>query len=130
MMEFKRSFISHFMNPSYDEGENLYSQSQSQIHSFSSELLDNKNAAHSNTNKMNNYLLFFNKEIKKLRVENNKLKRKYFHLHEIADTSIERIGDYETIYEIQYLKNWALFLSLIAAGGIINMVFKPREIKL
>ena len=79
---------------------------------------------------MNNYLLFFNKEIKKLRVENNKLKRKYFHLHEIADTSIERIGDYETIYEIQYLKNWALFLSLIAAGGIINMVFKPREIKL
>jgi hypothetical protein len=125
MVEFKRSYISHFLNPSYDEGSNLYSQTQAQITSFSSEIFENKNNTHGNTEQINRYLLFFNKEIIRLREENRKLKRKYTHLHEVSDTSIERIGDYQTLYEIQYLKNWALLLSLIAAGVAMNIVFAP-----
>ena len=123
--DFKHNFVSHFLNPSYDEHQNLYTHSENQIHAFTSELLEHKNKTHHNTDEINKYFLLYNKKIEHLKRENNKLRAKYNRFNQTALTSNERMDEYQTIYQEQYMSNCSMFISLIIGGVIMSVVFKP-----
>ena len=125
--DFKHNFVSHFLNPSYDENKNLYTHSENQIHAFSSELMEHKNKTHHNTDEINKYFLLYNKKIEDLKRENNKLRAKYNRFNQTALTSNERIDEYQTIYQEQYMTNWSMLISLIIGGVIMSIAFKPSS---
>ena len=70
---------------------------------------------------------FYNKKIEDLKRENHKLRAKYNMFNQTAATSTERIDEYQTIYQEQYMNNCSMFISLILGGVIMSVVFKPTK---
>jgi hypothetical protein len=71
-----------------------------------------------------------NKEFKKLdilitkeRNENRELKRKLNIVEKEVHGSKELIDDYNQMYDLDYLRNWGLFLSSIVVGLSISKMF-------
>ena len=62
--------------------------------------------------------------IKKEKIINRKLKQKSGFIEQQIDSTDEMISDYTQIYDESYLRNWALFLSIITSGIIMSVVYK------
>jgi hypothetical protein len=58
---------------------------------------------------------------------NTTFKNKLKTLKEKNSSAYELIYDYNTLYDIEYLKNWAMFLNIIIAGFILSYVFKVKS---
>ena len=127
--DFKKNYISHFRNPDYEEYKNLFYRSEGELHTFRSHLFELSNKIDHNKEECIKYLNRLNNKIDSLKTENKKLRREFIHLNQEANTSIERTDNYETIYQIQYLKNWSLLFAIIAASYGTYFVFKPNIIK-
>jgi len=123
--DYTKNYISHFRNPTDDEYANTYQKSENQLHSFRSELFEIKNQIDSNSGKLNNHLNSYDTKINKLKKENEKLEKLAAKLNQTSNTSSERISNYQTEYELQYLKNWALALTFITALGVTGVIFTP-----
>ena len=68
--------------------------------------------------------------IKKERVKNRELKRRLGIVESKTNSSNEMIDDYSNIYDYGYLRNWALFISIITSGIFISVVFKKQNVQL
>ena len=61
--------------------------------------------------------------ITKERNKNRELKRKLNIVEKEADGSKELIDNYNEMYDLDYLRNWGLFLSSIVVGVSITKMF-------
>jgi hypothetical protein len=123
--DFNKNYISHFRNPDYDEYTNLFARSEGELHTFRSELFELSNKLDHDQEKCIKILNIINKKIDAFKKENKILKSQYLHFNQEANTSIERTDNYQTIYEIQYMKNWSLLFTIIVASFTTYTVFKP-----
>jgi len=58
------------------------------------------------------------------RDKNKKLRQKLGMVEDKNNSSLEMINDYKEIYQINYLRNWALFLSTIICIFTIKTIYK------
>ena len=65
--------------------------------------------------------------IKKEKKANIMLKRRLGIIEQKANSSDEMIDDYSEMYDIGYLRNWGLFISIFLAGLCISKVFKQQN---
>ena len=80
-----------------------------------------------NIDKINEMYATLDDLIKKERIKNRELKRKLGIVESKTNSSNEMIGDYNKMYDYDYLRNWALFLSIITSGIIISFVFTKQN---
>ena len=83
-----------------------------------------------NIDNINNLYKTLDILIKKERVKNRELKRKLGIVESKTNSSNEMIDDYSEIYDIGYLRNCALFLSIVTSGILISVVFKKQNVQL
>ena len=86
------------------------------------------NDVQSNTNKINEQLLSLNKDINDEKKKNKKLKSQLNIVEDNNNASTELITNYMEMYDSGYLRNWALFLSILIAGTFISKIFKNQGI--
>jgi hypothetical protein len=55
------------------------------------------------------------------------LKKKIRAIYGKNNSTFELISDYNTIYDIEYLRNWGLMLSIISVCIVVANVFKPTK---
>ena len=58
---------------------------------------------------------------------NRELKRKLGIIEQNGNSSEELIDDYSEMYDMGYLRNWGLFLSILVVGISISKIYKPSN---
>ena len=82
------------------------------------------NDVQSNTDAMNKNLFTVDVLIKEERKRNRHLKSRLGIVEHKINASSELIYDYTEMYDLGYLRNWALFLSILVALGLISRIYR------
>jgi hypothetical protein len=126
--DFIKYFILYNKDPTYPEYQTMFENIKSNLNSLSSSLFMVSNDIDVNIDNINKLYASLDVLIKKERKKNRELKRKLGIIESKTNSSNEMIDDYSEIYDIDYLRNWALFLSIIMSGIVISVVFKKQNI--
>ena len=62
------------------------------------------------------------------KINNVALKEELAHMHDLSEGSVELINDYKQLYNINYTRNWGIFLSIIFSCYVMSTMFKSKPI--
>lgn len=65
-----------------------------------------------------------------LKINNVSLKGELANMYELSEGSTELINDYKQLYNINYTKNWGIFMSIIFSCYVMYAMFKSKPITL
>jgi hypothetical protein len=69
-------------------------------------------------------------QLNTLKINNTALKEELAQMYELSDGSSELINDYKQLYNINYTRNWGIFLSIIFSCYVMSVMFKSKPITL
>jgi hypothetical protein len=125
--DYKKAYLFYNKNPQNNEYQQKLETVTNQLNNIASKLFMLNNNIETNTDEINKKLFIINILIENAKEKNKKLKRKLGfveHRHNITD---DMINDYKLIYNIGYLRNWGLVLSIIIVGFTISKVFTNKN---
>jgi hypothetical protein len=121
--DFKKYYIFYNKNPEYPEYQQMFENIKSNLNKISSQLFVLSNEVETGTDDLNQKLFALDILINIEKKKNRELKKKLGIIGHKNNATSEMIDNYEEIYESQYLRNWALFFSIIFAGLTIKNVY-------
>jgi len=127
--DFIKYYIFYNKNPEYNEYQQIFENIKGNLQNINSELFMTSNNIEKGVENINDRLQKINTLIAKEKIKNRELKRKLGIIEKKYNGSDELISDYKEIYNLDYLKNFALFYGIILLGGILVSKFKNQEIK-
>ena len=125
--DFKKYFVLYNKDPNYPEYQNMFETVKSNLTTLSSSLFMVSNEVDSNTDKISDVFNRLDVLIKKEKKVNIMLKRRLGIVEQKANSTDEMIDNYSEVYDIGYLRNWGLFISIFLAGLCISKVFKQQN---
>jgi hypothetical protein len=126
--DYKKAYLFYNKNPQNNEYQQTLETVTNQLNNIASKLFMLYNNIETDTEEINKKLFILNILIQNAKEKNQKLKRKLGfveHRHNVTD---DMINDYKLTYNIGYLRNWGLVLSIIIVGFTISKVFKNKNI--
>lgn len=126
--EFKKLYVAAKMDPDNEDIQSQYQDVISNIEQMEIKLFSLSNDIQSNTAELNKQLKNLDRLITIERDRNKQLRKKLGMVEEKNNSALEMISDYKELYNIQYLRNWALFLSTIICIFTINTVYKKSVV--
>ena len=127
---FKKLYILHNMHPADQEYEQQYDGIVSSITQQLASLFTVSNDIQQETTLLGKQLLPVNKSIEVEKKTNSDLKRKLGMVEHKTNAANEMINNYKEMYDKNYLRNWALFLSSIVGIYSIAVVFKKPAVNI
>jgi hypothetical protein len=124
LADFKKYYVFFNKNPEYPEYEQMFQNIKSNLNNVNSQLFLLSNNIQLNTDKINEKLFALDVLIRKEKKKNKELKLKLGIIEHKNNAASELIYDYKEMYESGYLRNWALFLSILVVGFTISKTFK------
>lgn len=67
-------------------------------------------------------------QLNTLKINNVSLKKELDRIYDIGKDSTELINDYKELYNINYSRNWGMFLSILFSCYVLSMIFKSKQI--
>ena len=122
--DFTKYYVFFNKNPEYPEYEQMFQNIKSNLNDINSQLFILSNDLQINTDKINEKLFALDVLIRKEKKKNRELKLKLGIIEHKNSAASELIYDYKEMYESDYLRNWALFLSIVVVGLTISKTFK------
>jgi hypothetical protein len=122
--DFKKYYVFFNKNPEYPEYQNLFENIKGNMNKLSSDLFMVSNDVESATNVINKKLFALNVLIQKEKERNRGLKLKLGIVEHKNNAATELIYDYKNMYSEEYLRNWALFLSILIICSSISKIGK------
>ena len=126
--EFKKLYILHNMHPTNQEYQQQYDTYVSGITQKLADLFTISNNIQNETTNLSKQLLPLDKSIKAERKKNIDLKRQLGIVKHKTNAADEMISNYKEIYDKNYLRNCALFLSALVGIYYITVVFKKHTV--
>ena len=123
--DFIKYYIFYNKNPEVNEYQQMFENIKGNLQKITSELSANSTNIEKNTGDINKKLFKVNVLIKKEKLENKLLKRKLGIIEDQYDGSDELISNYKDIYNLNYIKNFALFMGIILSCILMAKTFKP-----
>jgi hypothetical protein len=80
--------------------------------------------------RLSNNLTTIKAQLDTFKINNVELKEELARMYELSDGSSELIHDYKKLYNINYTKNWGIFLSIIFSCYVLYTMFKSKPITL
>ena len=124
--DFKKYYVFYNKNPEYPEYQQLFQNIKSNLNSVNAELFTLSNDVQSNIDKLNGDFSRIDTLIKNAKEKNVQLKKSLGIVEHTNNAASEMITDYKKIYENGYLRNWALFLSILVVGVGISKIYKKH----
>ena len=124
--EFKKIFILSKMHPENEEYQQQFSNVSDNLKQILSNFFTLSNDVQVNTDDISKKMIELDILIHKERVKNGELKRKFGIIEHQNNASTEMIDNYKEIYDMRYLRNWALGLSTLACIAAIGVVYKKQ----
>jgi len=128
--DFIKYFVLYNKDPSYPGYQSTFANNKSNLNKLSSSLFMISNDVEVNIDKINEMYATLDDSIKKERIKNRQLKRRLGIIESQTNSSNEMIDDYSEIYDYGYLRNWALFISILTSGLFISVIFKKQNVQL
>lgn len=122
--EFKKIYIIAKMHPNNEDIQDRYQDMISNINQLQAKMFSVSNDVQVNINDINQKMLSLNLMIEKERNKNKELRKKLGMVEHKNNSASEMISDYREVYDLKYLRNWALFLSTIICIFAISSVYK------
>lgn len=122
--ELKKLYVMTNMDPDNEDIKAKYENTISNINLTQAKLFSMSTDIQGNVNNVNKKLSHLDRLIRTERDRNKKLKEKLGMVENKNNSALEMISDYKELYNIQYLRNWALFLSTIICIFTIRTVYK------
>ena len=124
LADFKKYYVFFNKNPEYPEYQTSFENIKSNMTKLSSDLFMLSNDVQSSTNELNKKLFALNVLIKEEKERNHELKVSLGIVEHKNNAATELIYDYKNIYSEEYLRNWALFISILIIGTSISKITK------
>ena len=124
--DFKKYYVFYNKNPENNEYQQMFENIKTNLNSINSQLFMVKNNE-SKTDKVNKNMVQLNKLIQQDKKINTDVKKKLRAIYEQNYSAFELISDYNKMYEIEYLRNWALLLSIILDCFVVSRVFLSKK---
>jgi hypothetical protein len=124
LADFKKYYVFFNKNPEYPEYQTSFENIKTNIIKLSSDLFMLSNDVQSSTNELNKKLFALNVLIKEEKERNHELKVSLGIVEHKNNAATELISDYKNIYSEEYLRNWALFISILIIGTSISKINK------
>ena len=130
LTEFVNAYVQFNTNPSNTAYKNMLESVSTSIMTSINNLTTISKNVNSESNKLVEVLKKLNASISTEQTKNAELSEQ-LNLYEKQNTSTGvLINDYKTIYNLGYVKNWGLFLSIIISLSIIYSFYKNKKIQL
>jgi hypothetical protein len=123
--DFKKYYVFYNKNPEYDEYQQMFENIKGNMNKLSSDLFMLSNDVQASTDELNKKLFALNVLIQEEKERNRKLKLKLGIVEHKNNAASEMISDYKNMYSEGYLRNWALFISILIIGTSISKIRKP-----
>jgi hypothetical protein len=121
--DFNKYFVLHYIDPNYPEYETTFNNIKQNLNSLSASLFMVSNDLDINIDNVNKAFKILDVLIVKERNRNRELRRKLGIVEDKYNSSKELIDNYNEMYNIEYLRNWGLFLSSVIVGVGISKMF-------
>jgi len=79
---------------------------------------------------LNSSIATLKQNIKDIKTQNDKLVKKLHTVDEEMDETDELIDDYRELYNITFLRNWGIFLSILVSLYTLSSIFKSKVVKI
>jgi len=122
--EFLKAYVLAKMHPANEAIQDQYQATVSSINQLQATLFSLSNEVDGSVKTVNNQLLERNKTIQQEKKKNRELKKKLGITENKNKSATEMIQDYEEMYDLTYLRNWALFVSTLGCLWVIHRVYK------
>ena len=122
--DFKKYYIFFNKNPEYPEYQNAFDNIKGNMTKLSSDLFMLSNDVQASTDELNKKLFALNILIQEEKERNRKLKLRLGIVEHKNNAATELISDYKNMYSEEYLRNWALFISILIIGTSISKISK------
>lgn len=120
--DFEKYYVFYNMNSTNSEYQRMFENIKNNLNSINSQAFMLSNSVESEINDVNKRLISLDMLIKKEKETNTKLKLELGVIKEKENSADIMISNYKQLYDIGYLKNWAMFLSILAAGFAISKI--------
>jgi len=124
--DYNNAYVLHKNNPNDQQYQQSYNMTLSNLNQVNSELFSLSAIVNGNTENLIQLLDVLNVKIIQAQKTNTKLKSQLALTESNVYATTEMIIDYKQMYMASYLKNWALFLSIVLAGVAIKIVFTKK----
>jgi len=125
--DFKKYYVFYNKNPENNEYQQMFENIKNNLNNINSQLFMIKNNVQSETDKVNKNMVYLNKLIQNDKEINIDIKEKLRRIYDKNYSTSELISDYNKMYDMEYLRNWALFLSIILVCITVSRVFVPKN---
>lgn len=122
--DFKKYYVFFNKNPEYPEYQTSFENIKGNMTKLSSDLFMLSNDVQSSTDELNKKLFALNVLIQEEKERNRDLKLSLGIVEHKNNAATELISDYKNIYSEEYLRNWALFISILIIGNAISKINK------
>ena len=122
--DFKKYYIFFNKNPEYPEYQNSFENIKGNMNKLSSDLFMLSNDVEYSTGELNKKMFALNVLIQKEKERNRESKLKLGIVEHKNNAASELISDYKNMYSEEYLRNWALFVSILILGVSISKIRK------
>ena len=127
--DFKKYYVFYNKTPEYDEYKNMFDNIKSNLNTTNTSLVKIHKSVNDSTEDINEKLEALNKLIRRERIKNLVLKRRLGREEEKFNGTDEMISNYKEMYELNYLRNWAMFIGILIVSLAIGKVFKNTNSK-
>jgi DNA repair exonuclease SbcCD ATPase subunit len=128
LAEFSKIYVVYNMNSNNPEYQQQYANIISNINQVQSKLFSTSNDVQVSIDEITKKLVEINVLISNEREKNRELKRKLGHVEHKNNSAYEMIDNYKQMYNINYLRNWGLFLSTVLCILAISKVYKSQGV--
>lgn len=126
--DFKKYYVYFNKNPEVNEFQNYYANSKGQLQSMSKDLVFTTNNIDKHIETLNNEMSDILPKLKKEKEINEVLLKQLQNLQNTQNGSEILVEDSKRAYNIQYYKNWQMFIGVIIVSGLILKMYKPPSI--
>jgi len=124
LADFKKYYVFFNKNPEYPEYQTSFENIKGNMTKLSSDLFMLSNDVQASTDELNKKLFALNVLIQKEKERNHELKASLGIVEHKNSAATELIYDYKNMYSEEYLRNWALFISILIIGTSISKISK------
>ena len=120
--DFEKYYVFYNMNPANNEYQQMFENIKNNLDSVNSKTNGLSNNVDKLINNMNTKLSSLDVLIKNEKEKNKQLKLQLGTIEQKENSANILINNYKQLYDINYLNNWSLLLSIIVAGFAISKV--------
>jgi hypothetical protein len=124
--DFEKYYVFYNMNTGNNEYRQMFDNIKNNLNDVNSKFFTISNNIDGVINDTNQKMASLDILIQKEKEKNNKLRKKLGIIKQKDNSAEILINNYKQLYDINYLKNWSLFLSIIAAGFSLYRVSKNK----